>query len=220
MDCLNLAHGLHAHSVLATKTVQTQYFLRSATDARDRKSVMRMAHSGIPTPGGESAAQAADDLLAQVGLARDPSSGADEIGQQHWRCDTESFHSRAYCGNGALDHMKHLYGMHLMMTHNHSIVDFWSDVRHDQGESPRTPELLDSHPESFNASTEIAFHVPVRSEVCLEVFDGLGRKLQTIGRGEFASGDDRARYDALNEPNGTNVLCLSLGAVVSPGGSS
>ena len=212
INALALADGLHSNSDAATKAIQMMDFVRFAADAREGKKVLLLTHSSITTSGYENTTQTADYLIAGIGSLRQAFSNTDEIGQQYSRCDTGTFRLRGYYGDTAADHLKHLYAMHLMVSQALSLLGGATSVPRKQGEIPRDEILFENYPNPFNASTEIAFHVPVRSDVRLEVFDALGRKLQTILRGEFGPGDYRTRYDAVNTPSGTYYLSLLLGA--------
>lgn len=116
IDALNLADGLHCSSDDETMEQQMHDFLRFARDARDRKKIMLITHSGIPTSGYKSTTETADYLIQKIGATRTSVSVQDDIGLQSSACDTGNFHLRGFTGETAEDHLKHLYAMHLMVT--------------------------------------------------------------------------------------------------------
>lgn len=55
--------------------------------------------------------------------------------------------------------------------------------------------LAQNTPNPFSEETQIAFAVPVKSEVTLSVYDAAGRKVATLMRGEVAAGVHRVSWD-------------------------
>ncbi|MDW8437814.1 MAG: two-component regulator propeller domain-containing protein [Chloroherpetonaceae bacterium] len=65
--------------------------------------------------------------------------------------------------------------------------------------APTTFELAQNYPNPFNPTTNIAYRLPVASDVKLEVFDALGRKVATLADerqepGTYSIAFDAARY--------------------------
>lgn len=106
---LALADGLHANLEHAIMESQMRDFVRFARDARDRKKILCLTHSSIPTPDYASTTVTADYLLAQIGAVRQPCRFRDEIGAGTSVCDTGNFHLKGYAGETAADHLHHFY---------------------------------------------------------------------------------------------------------------
>ncbi len=69
--------------------------------------------------------------------------------------------------------------------------------------------LDQNYPNPFNPSTEISFTLSERSMVQLDVFDMLGRKLQTLVHGEMEAGLHSMRFDAVHLARGIYTACLT-----------
>jgi hypothetical protein len=61
------------------------------------------------------------------------------------------------------------------------------------------PSLGQNNPNPFSGSTTIRFHLPVRNEVELSVFDIGGRRLQTLASGTLEAGDYTVHWDGRDE---------------------
>ena len=68
--------------------------------------------------------------------------------------------------------------------------------------------LYPAYPNPFNPVTTIAFSVPVRSRVTLQVFDVLGREVARLVDGEKAAGGYELRFNAANLPSGVYIYRL------------
>ncbi|MCK5125608.1 MAG: T9SS type A sorting domain-containing protein [candidate division Zixibacteria bacterium] len=69
---------------------------------------------------------------------------------------------------------------------------------------PRNFELAQNYPNPFNPATEIKYSVPSRSQVNIEVFNILGRKIRTLVDESKSAGEYRVTWDG-NDSNGQNV---------------
>lgn len=116
IDALLLADGLHSSLDSTLMNTQLQDFLTFAQDARGGKKIFISTHSSIRTSGYRSTTETANYLLAGLGLPRKVAAGSDEVGTRISTADTGNFHLRGYAGDTATDHMKHLYGMHQMVS--------------------------------------------------------------------------------------------------------
>jgi hypothetical protein len=135
IDALLLADGLHTSLDSALMKTQMQDFLTFALDARAGRKVFLCTHSSIPTSGYRSTTETADYLLAGLGLCRTAVAGSDEIGTRISAADTGHFHLSGYSGDTAADHMKHLYGMHRMVSDVMALLGAGlTGVRHERSE--------------------------------------------------------------------------------------
>ncbi len=80
---------------------------------------------------------------------------------------------------------------------------------------PVTVELAQNYPNPFNPITTIEYGVPENSEVTLEVFDVIGRKVATLLSGERRNaGRHTISFDASNLASGMYIYRLRAGNVV------
>ncbi|MFH2035999.1 MAG: T9SS type A sorting domain-containing protein [Candidatus Zixiibacteriota bacterium] len=70
-------------------------------------------------------------------------------------------------------------------------------------------KLAQNYPNPFNPVTSIEFALAEKSEITLEVFNVLGRKVATIAEGEYSAGIHRVDWDASNDPSGIYFYRIS-----------
>lgn len=78
-------------------------------------------------------------------------------------------------------------------------------------EIPAKLSLSQNYPNPFNPTTVINYQVPVQSEVRLEVFDVLGRRVAVLFNGEQASGYHSVTFDASQLSSGMYLYRLQTG---------
>ncbi len=78
------------------------------------------------------------------------------------------------------------------------------------GSKPEEIALEQNYPNPFNPSTTIPFSLPSEAFVSLEIFDLLGRKIETVINNHMNSGKYSIHYGATNLPSGTYVYRLSV----------
>ncbi len=88
-----------------------------------------------------------------------------------------------------------------------SISDLPSDL-------PREIELFQNYPNPFNPVTVISYQLPVHSEVRLEVFDLLGRRVAVLVDGILEAGAHEAAFDASNLASGVYIYRIQAGDFV------
>ncbi len=64
---------------------------------------------------------------------------------------------------------------------------------------PSQHQLAQNYPNPFNGSTRVRFSLVHGENIRLEIYDMLGRKIRTVARGMFASGEYQFNWDGLNE---------------------
>lgn len=206
ISALTLADGLHCNSDSATMRVQMQDFLRFARDARDRRKVFLLTHSNIQTSGYENTTATATYLINNIGTARQPINSVDEIGTQYSRSDTGHFHVKGYLGTTATDHLKHLYGMHLMLGRAVSLLDSVATEVEENTQKPEGFRLEQNFPNPFNPTTNIGFQIPDVSAasgftsggrfVSLKIYDGVGEEVATIVNEFMPPGKHHTNWNA------------------------
>ncbi|MEX0609570.1 MAG: T9SS type A sorting domain-containing protein [Balneolaceae bacterium] len=94
-------------------------------------------------------------------------------------------------------------------------VHFYSNLvtsKEEVVESIRTYELFQNYPNPFNPSTVISYQLPVNSEVQLEIFDLMGRKVATLLDGEMKpAGKYDITFDARRLASGMYIYRLKAG---------
>lgn len=72
-------------------------------------------------------------------------------------------------------------------------------------------ELAQNYPNPFNASTRIRFSLASRSDVSLEVFDIMGRRISILSSGVYEPGEYDVVWDAAGQSSGIYFYRLSAG---------
>ncbi|MCA9785024.1 MAG: T9SS type A sorting domain-containing protein, partial [Candidatus Cloacimonetes bacterium] len=86
------------------------------------------------------------------------------------------------------------------------------DVAPEQVLVPNGIQLLNSYPNPFNPSTEIAFHLNHAQQVSVDVFNVQGEKVRTLANQAFEAGDHSLTFDASDLASGVYVAVLKSGA--------
>lgn len=79
----------------------------------------------------------------------------------------------------------------------------------DADDLPNEFKLNQNYPNPFNPSTTIEFNLPLQSQVSLDVFDILGRKLETIVSENLSAGEHSYSWDATRYSSGIYLYRLS-----------
>lgn len=75
---------------------------------------------------------------------------------------------------------------------------------------PKELSLEQNYPNPFNPTTNISFNLPAKSDIQLDVFDMLGRKVETIFTGVKTAGTHQITFDARNLSSGVYIYRLSV----------
>ncbi|WP_340106007.1 family 43 glycosylhydrolase [Rhodohalobacter sp. 8-1] len=75
---------------------------------------------------------------------------------------------------------------------------------------PNSIRLSQNYPNPFNPGTEIRFQLPEATDVRLNVFDMLGRKVATLVDSRMAAGEHRVSFDASNLSSGIYIYRLRV----------
>jgi len=217
IDALTLADGLHSSSNSSLMQDQMKDFLRFAKDARDLSKIMFITHSQIPTSGYESTTSTANYLINGIGATREEFSVTDEVGTQLTKCDTGFFHLKGYAGETANDHMKHLYGMHLMLKSALDILEPTSLLNTQGNFSNIEFFQLGNYPNPFNSTTTITYSLPKPARVRIEIFDTMGRLVNTLVSGSRSAGRHQVRWNASEHSAGLYYYQLQANQQVKTG---
>ncbi|CAN5351324.1 hypothetical protein BH23BAC3_BH23BAC3_23570 [soil metagenome] len=81
-------------------------------------------------------------------------------------------------------------------------------------ELAKSVQLHQNYPNPFNPVTVINYQLPVSSDVALEVFDLLGRRVAVLVDGRQAAGSHQATFDASNLASGVYLYRPNAGEFV------
>lgn len=99
-----------------------------------------------------------------------------------------------------------------------SVTTFVSDATvlsdENTGELPTSYQLLQNYPNPFASATTIGYAIPHASNVTLEVFDVMGRKVATLVDGLVPAGSHQASFNAAALSAGVYVYQLSANGSV------
>jgi hypothetical protein len=76
---------------------------------------------------------------------------------------------------------------------------------------PQTIVLDQNYPNPFNPTTVISYQLPQNSDVRLEVFDMLGRKVATLVNGPISAGSHEIQFNANGLASGIYIYRLQMG---------
>ncbi len=79
---------------------------------------------------------------------------------------------------------------------------------------PNSFELSQPYPNPFNPEVNFTLSVPTKSPVKVEVFDILGRQIETVYEGEVSAGELKLNWNADNNPSGVYLIKASCGEFV------
>lgn len=79
----------------------------------------------------------------------------------------------------------------------------------DADDLPNEFKLKQNYPNPFNPSTTIEFNLPIQSQVTLDVFDILGRRLETIVSENLSAGEHSYSWNAARYSSGVYIYRLS-----------
>ncbi len=76
---------------------------------------------------------------------------------------------------------------------------------------PLKPTLYQNYPDPFNSSTVIHYRIPVTSDVRMEIFDILGRRVETIANNKQSAGYHQAVWNAIDRSSGMYFYRIQAG---------
>jgi flagellar hook assembly protein FlgD len=76
---------------------------------------------------------------------------------------------------------------------------------------PNTFSLSQNYPNPFNASTTIKYSLPEEAEVTIEIYDILGRRIETLIAGKQPAGSHSVVWEAKNVPSGVYFYRIEAG---------
>jgi hypothetical protein len=76
---------------------------------------------------------------------------------------------------------------------------------------PEQFELNQNYPNPFNAQTTIRYSLPTQSMVSIDIFDILGRKIETLAEGIKLTGNHQAIWDASGQASGIYFYRIKAG---------
>lgn len=82
----------------------------------------------------------------------------------------------------------------------------------DDGALPVEFSLKQNYPNPFNASTTVKFSLPEAGDVTIEIFDILGRHIETLVSGNQPAGEHSVIWNADNQPSGVYFYRINSGS--------
>jgi hypothetical protein len=82
------------------------------------------------------------------------------------------------------------------------------------GGLPRTFDLEQNYPNPFNPTTQINYAVPEQSDVRIEVYNVIGRRVATLVNREMAPGNYTVNFDASSLSSGMYFYRLKAGSTL------
>ena len=76
---------------------------------------------------------------------------------------------------------------------------------------PQATSLSQNYPNPFNAQTTIKYSLPKQSLVTIDIFDILGRKIETLAEGIKPAGNHQAVWDASGQASGIYFYRIQAG---------
>jgi len=90
------------------------------------------------------------------------------------------------------------------------LEDIVTSVEKDEN-LPRDFSLLQNYPNPFNARTVIGFNLPARSRITVDIYDILGRKIETLIDGSLPAGYHSVNWNAENRSSGVYFYRVTSG---------
>lgn len=81
----------------------------------------------------------------------------------------------------------------------------------DEESNPRSFSLSQNHPNPFNSSTTISYDLPRRSDVRIEIYDILGRRIEMLLNGDQPAGTHSVVWDARDASSGIYFYRIKAG---------
>ena len=97
------------------------------------------------------------------------------------------------------------------LTPGDPIERYRTDIAEGDVESSSTFALASNHPNPFNASTLIEYNLVSAAEVTIDIYNILGRKVETLKQGEQQAGYYQVVWDASNQSSGTYFYRIETG---------
>jgi hypothetical protein len=81
----------------------------------------------------------------------------------------------------------------------------------DDHEIPGNAFSVKSYPNPFNSTASIKYNLPISSDVVIEIYDILGRKVETLIQENKQAGYHQVAWDAKNQPSGLYFCRIQAG---------
>jgi hypothetical protein len=88
------------------------------------------------------------------------------------------------------------------------------DIEHQPAGLPVEYRLSQNFPNPFNAQTTIQYSLPERAIVSIDIYDILGRRIETIVEGMKPAGNHQATWAAGDQPSGVYFYRIQAGGFV------
>jgi hypothetical protein len=104
-------------------------------------------------------------------------------------------------------------GNYSYVADHHSVVIlyFYATGIEENAPIPSQFTVLQSYPNPFNAQTTIQYSLPKQSDVTIDIFDILGRKIETIAEGTKPAGEHQVIWNASRQASGVYFYRIKAG---------
>jgi hypothetical protein len=99
-------------------------------------------------------------------------------------------------------------------TYSLEILRFTPTGIEETGNIPSNFSLSPNYPNPFNAQTTISYSLPKESDISIDIFDIMGRKVETLVVGMQTAGEHQAVWNAENKSSGIYFYRLKAGDLV------
>jgi len=101
----------------------------------------------------------------------------------------------------------------LLMSRIFDWFGYTTSIDDDLVNHPTDFDIISNYPNPFNASTTIEYNIAVPGVVTVEIYDMLGRKIDTIFKGMASAGNNSVTWNADNYGSGIYFSRIQTGDI-------
>ena len=89
--------------------------------------------------------------------------------------------------------------------------DIYTGIKNSSDQFPKEFSVIQNYPNPFNPSTTISYVVPQTQQILIQIFDLMGRKIETLINKEQTPGNYEVQWNAFNLPSGLYFCKIQAG---------